>query len=45
MEDLIKETVEFDQEKYEKNINENEFVEYDELDGFGPGKYEEVEPE
>ena len=37
MEDLLKpdEKVDFDQTLYEKNIKENEFPEYDELDGFG----------
>lgn len=37
MEDLLKpdEMVDFDQKLYEKNIKENEFPEYDELDGIG----------
>ena len=33
--DIIEEEVEFSQELYEKNLQENEFAEADELDGIG----------
>lgn len=34
-EDIIEETVEFSEELYQKNIEENSFAEPDEFDGIG----------
>lgn len=39
------EEVEFDEELYEKNLEENEFVEPDELDGKGKDQEESKEGE